>query len=111
MSRAYMFSNFPLLIYQDKARFYMRKALDFKPHDQFLNVNVVYNFLLQWAGLSEEEKAFVFKTLKTVWPVDKEKFYPALVERWKRDIKDLNALRDILRLDPDVWKTSIRFLK
>ncbi|MGA2585543.1 MAG: O-antigen ligase family protein [Candidatus Aminicenantales bacterium] len=110
MSRVYMFSNFPLLIYQDKARFYMRKALDFKPHDQFLNVNVVYNFLLQWAGLSEEEKAFVFKTLKTVWPVDAEKFYPALIQRWKRDIKDLNALRDILRLDPDVWKTSIRFL-
>jgi O-antigen ligase len=110
MSRVYMFSNFPLLLYQDKARFYMRKALDFKPHDQFLNVNVVYNFLLQWAGLSEEERAFVFKTLKTVWPVDAEKFYPALVERWKRDVKDLNALRDILRLDPDVWKTTSRFL-
>jgi O-antigen ligase len=111
MSRVYMFSNFPLLIYQDKARFYMRKALDFKPHDQFLNVNVVYNFLLQWTGLSEEERAFVFRTLKTIWPVDAEKFYPALIERWKRDIKDLNALRDILRLDPDVWRTSSRFLK
>lgn len=111
MSRAYMFSNFPLLLYQDKARFYMRKALDFKPADLFLNVNVVYSFLVQWRWLSEEEKMFVFKTLKTVWPVNEGKFYPALVERWKQDVKDLNALKDILRLDADVWKTSARFVE
>lgn len=111
MSQAYMFSNFPLLLYQDKARFYMRKALDFKPADLFLNVNVVYSFLVQWRWLSEEEKMFVFKTLKTVWPVNEGKFYPALVERWKQDVKDLNALKDILRLDADVWKTSTRFVE
>jgi len=110
MSRVYLFSNFPLMIYQDKANFYMRKALDFKPADLFLNVNVIMSFLQQWTWLSEEERAFVLKTLKTVWLVNEEKFYPALVERWKQDAKDLNALKDILRLDADVWKTSARFL-
>ncbi|MCJ7565106.1 MAG: hypothetical protein MUP52_11020, partial [Candidatus Aminicenantes bacterium] len=111
MSRVYLFSNFPLMIYQDKANFYMRKALDFKPADLFLNVNVIMSFLQQWTWLSEEEKMFVFKTLKTVWLVNEGKFYPALVERWKQDVKDLDALKDILSLDPDVWRSSSRFLK
>jgi len=111
MGRVYLFSNYPLRLYQEKANFYMRKALDFKPADLSLNVNVIMSFLQQWTWLSEEERAFVLKTLKTVWLVNEEKFYPALVESWKRDVKDLGALKDILSLDPDVWRTSSRFLK
>jgi tetratricopeptide (TPR) repeat protein len=111
MGRVYLFSNYPLRLYQEKANFYMRKALDFKPADLFLNVNVMMSFLQQWTWLSEEERAFVLKTLKTVWLVNEEKFYPALVKSWKQDVKDLDALKDILSLDPDVWRTSSRFLK
>ncbi len=109
LSRVYLFSNYPLLTYQNKARFYMRKALEFKPHDLSLNVNIISSYLVMWPCLDEEEKTFVFDTLKSVWRDEGEKFFPGLFGRWKGEGRDLEALKDILRLDADVWKISGRF--
>jgi tetratricopeptide (TPR) repeat protein len=109
MSRVYLLYNFPLLTYQDAARRYLRRALVFKPHDLFLNVEAVYKFGVMWDGLGGEEKAWMFGEMRSVWPVDEDRFYPGLVGRWQREVKDLDKLKEILRLDPEVWNRASRF--
>jgi O-antigen ligase len=109
MSRVYLLYNFPLLTYQDAARRYLRRALVFKPHDVFLNVEAVYKFGVMWDGLGGEEKAWMFGEMRSVWPVNEDRFYPGLVERWRREVKDLDKLKEILRLDPEVWNRASRF--
>jgi len=109
MSRVYLLYNFPLLTYQDAARRYLRRALVFKPHDLFLNVEAVYKFGVMWDGLGGEEKAWMFGEMRSVWPVDEDRFYPGLVGRWQREVKDLDRLKEILRLDPEVWNRASRF--
>ena len=110
MSRIYLLYNFPLLTYQDAARRYLRRALAFKPHDLFLNVEAVYKFGVMWDGLSDEEKAWMFGQMRSVWPVNEDRFYPSLVERWRREVKNLDRLKEILRLDAEVWSRAARFL-
>ena len=109
MSRVYLLYNFPLLTYQDAARRYLRRALVFKPHDLFLNVEAVYKFGVMWDGLGDEEKAWMFGEMRSVWPVDEDRFYPGLIGRWQREVKDLDRLKEILRLDPEVWNRASRF--
>jgi len=46
---------------------------------------------------------------RSVWPVDEDRFYPGLVGRWQREVKDLDKLKEILRLDPEVWNRASRF--
>jgi O-antigen ligase len=109
MSRVYLLYNFPLLTYQDAARRYLRRALVFKPHDLFLNVEAVYKFSVMWDGLGGEEKAWMFGEMRSVWPVNEDRFYPGLVGRWQREVKDLDKLKEILRLDPLVWSRASQF--
>lgn len=88
------------------ARGVERRDRAFKPHDLFLNVGVVYRFGLTWDGLGDEEKAWMFGQMKSVWPVNKDGFYPGLVGCWRRDVKNLDRLKEILRLDPEVWNLT-----
>ena len=109
MSRVYLLYNYPLLTYQDAVLRYTRRALDFKPADRFLNVDVVYRYCVLWDGLSEDDKAWMFGRMRTVWPVNEEKFYPGIVDRWRRETGDLGVLKDILRSDTEVWGRAARF--
>jgi tetratricopeptide (TPR) repeat protein len=109
LSRVYLLYNFPLLTYQNAARRYLRRALVFKPHDLFLNVEAVYNFSVMWDGLGDEEKSWMFEQMRSVWAVNEDRFYPGLVGRWRREVKNLDRLKEILRLDPSVWNRASRF--
>ena len=110
LSRVYLLYNYPILTYQDATRRYLRRALTFKPADLFLNVETVYHFGLMWDTLSEEEKAWMFGQIRSVWPVNEDRFYPGLVECWRREVKNLDRLKNILRLDPEIWHRAARFL-
>ncbi len=108
LGQTYMLINYPLLTYRDKALRYMRRALEVKPYDLFLNVNVLFNFLAQWDTLDKENKEFVFRTLRTAWTQEEKVFFPELVKKWKRAGGDLDGLKAILKSDPDVWNLASR---
>ncbi|MCX6578541.1 MAG: O-antigen ligase family protein [Candidatus Aminicenantes bacterium] len=109
LGKVYLLYNYPLLTYGDKGRMFLRKTLNLKPHDLFFNQSVIFDFLAMWDGLSEEEKAWIMKWLKTVWVTNAEAFYPELKKRWEKDIKSLDALKVILRSDAAVWSTASRY--
>jgi hypothetical protein len=77
--------------------------------DDPAHVEAVYKFSVMWDGLGGEEKAWMFGEMRSVWPVNEDRFYPGLVERWRREVKDLDKLKEILRLDPEVWTRASRF--
>ena len=102
MARVWMLYNFPLQTFAEKGRFYCRKALEFNPANEFLNLNILYAYLTQWNDLSDEEKSFSFKQLeKTVQ--DREDFLEKLRQRWMENVKDEGKLKEILRGDKVLW--------
>jgi hypothetical protein len=109
LGKVYLLYNYPLLTYGDKGRMFLRKALNLKPHNLLFNQSVIFDFLAMWDGLTEEEKTWIMNRLKTVWVTDAETFYPELRKRWKKDIKNLDALKAILHSDAAVWSTASRY--
>jgi hypothetical protein len=109
LGKVYLLYNYPLVTYGDKGRMFLRKTLSLKPHNLLFNQSVIFDFLLMWDGLTEEEKAWIMKWLKTVWVTNAGAFYPELKKRWEKDIKNLAALKAILHSDAAVWSTASRY--
>jgi len=59
MGKIYLLYNFPLLTYADRGRACLRQALELKPADEFLNLNILYIFMTQWDFLEAAEREFV----------------------------------------------------
>ena len=103
LGRTWMFYNNPLLTYAEKGRFYYRKALEFKPMNESLNLNILFTFLTQWNGLSDEDKTFTFRTLRKMVD-DVGDFASRLRRLWMENVKDEAALKEILAEDPALWQ-------
>jgi len=103
MGKVYMLYNFPLLTYMDKAKRYFLKALELKPADEFLNLNIVYIYLTQWDFLNTAEKSFVFKRLEKMWK-NNENFITQLQNQWEKGFPDDEKLKEILSEDKDFWE-------
>jgi hypothetical protein len=97
MGKVYMLYNFPLLTYMDRGRSYFRKALEFKPADEFLNLNITYIFLVQWDFLENGEKSFILERLKIMREAS-ENFIPQLRKRWRENFGNEEKLEQILRI-------------
>ncbi len=82
LGKVYLLYNYPLLTYLDKAKAYFRKALEFKPADEFLNVNIIFIYLTQWDSLQEGEKDFVLKRIGEA-RMACQNFVPRLRKRWR----------------------------
>jgi hypothetical protein len=95
MGKVYLLYNFPLLTYAEKGRLYLRRALEFKPADEFLSLNILYIFLTQWDLLAEEEKEFVGGRLKERTATN-EKFMDRLRQRWKENFGTAAGLESIV---------------
>ena len=103
MGQTWMFYNHPLLTYAEKGRFYYRKALEFKPMNVSLNLNILFTFLTQWTGLTDEEKAFTFRKLRKM--ADDVGDFPSRLRRlWMENVKDGAALKEILAGDQALWE-------
>lgn len=102
MGMVYMLYNFPLMTYIDKEKLYFSKALELKPADESLNLNIIYIYLTQWDFLNDKEKGFVYKRLGKMWK-DNERFIPQLRNRWKRNFGNSDKLKEILSLDEELW--------
>jgi len=106
MGKVMMLYNYPLLTYAEQGRRYMRRALEQKRHNIFLNVNVLFTHLAQWEGMGDAERAWVMRWLATVWAgveTNAKAFWPELRKRWKSAGGDLEGLRAILRDDGAVF--------
>ena len=55
---AYLFLNYPVMPYVEKAKVYFRRALELKRADESLNLNVVFLYMTWWGELEQEEKEY-----------------------------------------------------
>ena len=95
LGKVYLLYNFPLLIYAEKGRLYLRKAVELKPADEFLNQNVLYIFMTQWERLEESEREFVaaqWRSMTESFP----NFERELREHWQKNFDSSNGLDLIL---------------
>ncbi|MDP2915312.1 MAG: hypothetical protein Q8O91_07655 [Candidatus Aminicenantes bacterium] len=103
LGQTWMFYNHPLLTYAEKGRFYYGKALEFKPMNESLNLNILFTFLTQWNGLTDEEKAFTFRKLRKMVD-DVGDFASRLRRLWMENVKDEATLKEILAGDQALWE-------
>jgi hypothetical protein len=108
VGKVYMLYNYPLLTYAARGRDYMRKALEMRPVDEDLNVNVSYVFLVQCDRLSEVEKAFIeVRLLRNL--AASENFFPRLLALWLAEFKSADRLKTILVENSEVWAKVAHF--
>ena len=103
MGKIWMLYNAPLLTYADKARAYLRSALELYPSHDFLNLNVLYLFLIQWNSLTENEKAFVFSQIGRKLD-EKLEFIGLLKRQWVENVGSEEGLKSILSSYPPLWR-------
>lgn len=51
----------------------------------------------------------MFDETRSVRPVNSGRIYRGLVQSWRREVKDLDKLKEIRRLDPEVWTRASLF--
>ncbi|MBE0712124.1 MAG: O-antigen ligase family protein, partial [Candidatus Aminicenantes bacterium] len=51
MGTIYLLYNFPLMTYSDRAKTYFRAAVEFKPADESINLNVIFLYFNWWTTL------------------------------------------------------------
>jgi hypothetical protein len=108
LGKVYMLYNYPLLTYAAKGRMYLRKALEMRPVDQDLNVNVTYAYLAQWERLNNAEKAFVYATVARNLETDVS-FFPRVLALWTSEFKDSPKLKALFFENSDLWSKVSRF--
>lgn len=108
LGNVYMLYNFPLLVTTDKARASYRKAVEFNPANEFLNLNVLTTFLMQWSDLGAEEKTFVFRQLAKM-AKDYERFLVKLKRQWLKNTGNEAGLKEILELDSALWEKAKKY--
>ena len=91
----YLLSNYPLMTYADRARTYFRKALELKPADDFLNLNVIFLYFNWWQTLEDAEKAYAAGLYRQAVARDPA-FAAKLEARWKQSFKTADRLAAVL---------------
>ena len=91
----YLLSNYPLMTYADRAKTYFRKALELKPADNFLNLNVIFLYFTWWPTLEDAEKAFAASLYRKIIARDPA-FAAKLEARWKQSFQTTDRLAAVL---------------
>ena len=95
MGLVYLLSNYPLMTYADLAKPYFRKALELKPADDFLNLNVSFLYFIWWPTLEDAEKPYAAGLYRQAVARDPA-FAAKLESRWKRSFQTTDRLAAIL---------------
>jgi tetratricopeptide (TPR) repeat protein len=91
----YLLYNFPLMTYSDRAKVYFRKALELKPADEFINLNVIFLYFSWWPTLEEAEKTYAAGLYRRM--LARDPGFPSKLEaRWKRSYGTVDALTAVL---------------
>lgn len=80
----YLFINFPLMTYRDRAKPYFRQALELKPADEFLNLNVIFSYLTWWPELGKNEKGYAGRLFQRMIDTDPD-FEKKLEGLWQKN--------------------------
>jgi O-antigen ligase len=91
----YLFYNYPLMTYQDRAKDYFRQALVFKPADGTINLNVIFLHFAWWPTLEEAEKSYAAGIYRKMVARDPA-FLAKLEARWKQSFPTLDGLAAVL---------------
>ncbi|MCX6569472.1 MAG: hypothetical protein NT147_10565 [Candidatus Aminicenantes bacterium] len=91
----YLLSNYPLMTYADRAKTYFRAALEFKPADDFLNLNIVFLYFNWWPTLEEAERTYALGLYRQAVARDPG-FRAKLETRWKQSFQTTDRLSAIL---------------
>jgi O-antigen ligase len=91
----YLLSNYPLMTYADRGKIYFRKALELKPADDFLNLNVIFLYFNWWMTLEDAEKAYATGLYRRAVARDPG-FNAKLEARWKQSFKTADRLAAVL---------------
>lgn len=108
MGKCYLLFNFPLVTYFDKADLYFRKALEFKPSDAFLNVNILYIYLTQWDLLDAEGQGFVFERIGEM-AKKSSSFVSRLRNLWRKEAGDQQRLIEMLSQNQELWRNISKY--
>ena len=92
---AYLLYNFPLMTYQDRAKTYFRRALEFKPADETINLNVIFLYFSWWPALEDAEKGYAAQLHRDM--IARDPGFPAKLEaRWKLSYASADPLKAVL---------------
>jgi tetratricopeptide (TPR) repeat protein len=91
----YLLSNFPLMTYADRAKAYFRKALELKPADESINLNVVFLYFTWWDSLEEGERPHAAGLYRSAVARDPA-FASKLEARWKQNFQTTERLAAVL---------------
>lgn len=108
MGKCYLLYNFPLVTYFDKADLYFRKALELKPSDEFLNVNILYIYLTQWDLLDDEGKGFVFERIEEM-SEKSSSFVSRLRRLWRKEAGTPDRLKKMLSQNQELWRNISKY--
>jgi len=95
LGKVYLLFNFPLLTYADKGRPCLRRALELKPADEFLNLNIIYIYLAQWELLNSEDREFLARQLSFIEARTPD-FKDRLRRRWRENFPSTDLLEERL---------------
>ncbi len=98
----YTLYSYPLMTYAERGWAYLIRALELSPSDEFLNVNGLYIFLVQWDRLSQKEKEFVGRRLRDVADLNPS-FITKIGDIWSKNFGSADGLRKILARDEGLW--------
>jgi tetratricopeptide (TPR) repeat protein len=91
----YLLSNYPLMTYSDRAKTYFRKALELKPADDFINLNVIFLHFNWWTTLEDAERTYAAGLFKKMTARDPG-FAAKLEARWMQSFQTTDRLSAIL---------------
>ncbi len=92
---AYLFYNFPLMTYQDRAKAYLRQSLERKPADETINRNVIFLYFSWWPGLEDGEKTYASGLYRAM--TGRDAAFPSKLEaRWKQSYGTTERLEAVL---------------
>jgi O-antigen ligase len=95
MAATYLFYNFPLMTYQDRAKTYFREALAFKPADETINTNVLFLYFSWWPTLEDADRTYAAGLYRKM--AARDPAFPATLEgRWVQSYGGPEALRDLI---------------
>jgi tetratricopeptide (TPR) repeat protein len=91
----YLFYNYPLMTYQDRAKDYFRRALALKPADETINLTVAFLYFAWWQTLEDAEKEYAGDVYRRM--AARDATFPAKLEaRWKQSFPTLDGLNAVL---------------
>jgi hypothetical protein len=92
---AYLFYNFPLMTYQDRAKSYFRQALVFKPADETMNLTIIFLHFAWWPTLEDADKRYAADIYRRM--IARDPAFPAKLEaRWTLSYPSLDGLAAVL---------------